>query len=181
MVDRRLEMDVEVVVTVPAPFGNELASRHGVRTTLGVLTELLASARQHAIISAPFIQGAEGLKAGPLGAALVGALRRSVRVDLITTGASLAGLDLVSIRELSGSRFRTYQPLGNLEDPRILGSHAKFCICDGVHAYLGSANITHRGISGHLELGVLLHGRPAVQVHDFVQELFTAGYFVETD
>jgi phosphatidylserine/phosphatidylglycerophosphate/cardiolipin synthase-like enzyme len=171
--------EVEIVITVPEPFGARLASRFGVRTTLGVLTELLASARQHVVIAAPFMQGAEGLHAGPLGMALIAALKRGVRLDLISTGTSLAGLDLGSLRELAGTRFRTFQPRENVEDPRMLGSHAKFCLCDAEHAYIGSANITQKGISGHLELGVLLHGSRVVQLEGLVRALVDAGYFVD--
>ncbi len=176
---RRPELVVEVVVTVPEPFGAELASRIGVRTTLGVLTELLASARKHVVIAAPFIQGAEGLQAGPLGMGLIAALKRGVNVDLITTGASLAGLALGSLRDLAGRRFRTFQPRGNVEDPRMLGSHAKFCLCDSEHVYIGSANITQKGISGNLEIGVLLHGKPARQIRDLVRALVESDYIVE--
>ncbi|MEW6082267.1 MAG: phospholipase D family protein [Bacillota bacterium] len=179
MAVRRPELVVEVVVTVPEPFGAELASRIGARTTLGVLTELLASARKHVVIAAPFIQGAEGLQAGPLGMALMAALKRGVNVDLITTGTSLAGLALGSLREMAGTRFRTFQPRGNVEDPRMLGSHAKFCLCDSEHAYIGSANITQKGISGHLEIGVLLHGKPARQIWDLVRALTESDYLVE--
>lgn len=179
MAARRTEAEVEVVVTVPEPFGAELVSRFGVRTTLGVLTELLASARHHVVIAAPFIQGAEGLHAGPLGMALIAALKRGVQVDVISTGASLAGLDLGNLRELAGTRFRTFQPRGNVEDPRMLGSHAKFCLSDTDHAYVGSANITQKGISGHLEMGVLLHGKPAQQVFALVRALMESGYLIE--
>lgn len=180
MTNRESNIQVEVAITVPEPLGSDLASRFGVRTTLGVLTELLASARQHVVIAAPFIQGAEGLHAGPLGMALIAALKRGVQVDLISTGASLAGLDLKYIREMARARFRTYQPQRNIEDPRILGSHAKLCLCDTEHAYIGSANITQKGISSHLEIGVLLHGKPAQQVSAIIYALIESGYFIES-
>jgi len=176
---KRSRNEVEVVITVPEPLGAQLTSRFGVRTTLGVLTELLASARQHVVIAAPFIQGAEGLHAGPLGMALIAALKRGVRVDLISTGASLAGLDLRSLRDIAGARFRSFQPSDNVEDPRVLGSHAKFCLCDAEHAYIGSANITQRGISGHFEMGVLLHGKPSQRISDLVHALMDSGYLLE--
>lgn len=179
MADRRPNSQVEVVMTVPEPFGAKLASRIGLRTTLGVLNELLASARQHVVMAAPFIQGTEGLLAGPLGVAFIAALKRGIRVDLISTGASLAGLDLRSLRELGGARFRTFQPSENVDDPRMLGSHAKFCLCDDQHAYVGSANITQKGISGQLEMGVLLHGGPAKQVSELIGALMGSGYLLE--
>jgi phosphatidylserine/phosphatidylglycerophosphate/cardiolipin synthase-like enzyme len=179
LTDRRPKAQVELVVTVPEPFGSELTSRFGARTTLGVLTELLASARQYVVIAAPFIQGADGLHAGPLGMAMIAALKRAVRVDLISTGASLAGLDLRTLRDLAGTRFRTFQPRDNVDDPRMLGSHAKFCLCDAQHAYIGSANITQKGISCHFEMGVLVHGKPAQEVSALVRALLDSGYLVE--
>lgn len=175
----RDDRQVEVVVTVPEPFAAELTARFGLRTTLGVLTELLASAERHVIVGSPFIQGDEGLQAGPLGTALAAALKRGVRVDLISTGVSLAGLDLGSLKALAGPRLRTYQPRRNVDDPRALGSHAKFCLADGHHGYVGSANLTQKGITGHLEMGVLLHGASAGQVWRFVLGLFESGYLVE--
>ncbi|MCL4554913.1 MAG: phospholipase D family protein [Actinobacteria bacterium] len=170
---------MEVVVTVPQPFGNDLAAQFGLRTTLGVLTELLASSKERVIIGAPFIQGEEGLHAGPLGMALESALRRNVRVDLISTGTSLAGLELSDLKAIAKHRLRTYQPRRNVEDVRSIGSHAKFCLADGNHAYVGSANLTQKGISGHLEMGVLLHGHAARQVWTFVLRLFDNDYLVE--
>jgi hypothetical protein len=55
--------EIEVVVTPPEPFRAGFASQFGMRTTLGVLIELLASARDHVAIAAPFSQGAEALHA----------------------------------------------------------------------------------------------------------------------
>lgn len=174
----RSQTQVEVVVTAPEVLGAEFVSRLGVRTTLGVLTELLASAQSHVIIAAPFIQGAEVLHTGPLGTALLAAFKRGVQVDVLSTGASLVGLALGHLRAVAGARFRTFQSRENVKDPRVLGSHAKFCLCDGQHVYVGSANITQMGISGHFELGVLLHGKAAQEIFGLIRALIEVGYFV---
>lgn len=170
---------VEVVVTVPESLGAAFVSRFGMRTTLGVLTELLACARHEVVLGAPFVQGAEGLLAGPLGMALDACLRRGTRVDLISTGTSLAGLDLRDLRRVAAGRLRTFQPRDNAEDPRILGSHAKFCLTDQEHAYIGSANITQKGIAGHLEMGVLVHGGAPHQLAGLLRALLESEYFIE--
>lgn len=170
---------VEVVVTVPDSLGPALVSRLGMRTTLGALTELFASARHEVILGAPFVQGTEGLLGGALGMALDACLKRGARVDLISTGASLGGLDLANLRVAAAGRLRTFQPRSNVEDPRVLGSHAKFCLTDGEHAYIGSANITHKGISGHLEMGVLVHGAVPRQLAGLIRALLESDYFVE--
>lgn len=179
MTSRRSWNEVEIVLTVPEPFGAQLVSKFGARTTLGVLTELLASAQGHVVIASPFIQGTEGLVAGPLGMALIAALKRRVRVDVISTGASLATLDLRSLRDIAGPRFRSFRPYNNIVDPRMLGLHAKFCLCDGEHAYIGSANITQKGISENFEIGVLLHGKLVQRLLDIVHTLIDSGYLVE--
>jgi phosphatidylserine/phosphatidylglycerophosphate/cardiolipin synthase-like enzyme len=176
---RRTPRELELVVTVPEMIGVEITHEFGLRTTLGVLTELLACANRHVIIGAPFIQGSRGLLAEPLATALRGALERGVHVDIVSTSASLAGLRLLNLRRAAGSQLRTYQPRGNAEDARSLGSHAKFCMADGRLAYVGSANVTHMGIGGHLEIGVLLSGPAARQLWRLVTKLFEIGYLVE--
>jgi len=167
----------EFVVTLPQVMGLSLASRTGARTTLGVLTELIASARERVVLGAPFMQGEEKLLAGPVGIAIRGALERGVDFDLISTGASLASLVPRAFSQKSNGRVRLYRPKENIQDERFIGSHAKFCISDSAHCYVGSANFTQRGISNQLEIGVLLHGRVARQIHTFIDKLLEAGFF----
>lgn len=177
--NRRSRRELELVVTVPEAIGVEITNEFGLRTTLGVLTELLACAERHVILGAPFIQGSTGLLAEPLATALRAALGRGVHVDIVSTSTSFAGLPLLELRREAGSRLRTYQARGNAEDARSLGSHAKFCLADGRLAYVGSANITRMGIGGHLEIGVLLPGPAARQLWRLVTKLFEIGYLVE--
>lgn len=164
---------------MPDSLGAAFVSQFGVRTTLGVLTELLAGARREVLLGAPFVQGAEGLLSDPLGMALRACLQRGARVDLVSTGASLAGLDLRHLRRMAGGHLRTFQPRDNIEDHRALGSHAKFCVTDGEHAYLGSANITRKGISEHLEIGVLVHGNTPRRLSALIRALVETEYLVE--
>jgi phosphatidylserine/phosphatidylglycerophosphate/cardiolipin synthase-like enzyme len=177
--DRRTTRDLELVVTLPEAVGDQIANEFGLRTTLGVLVELLAGAKGHVIVGAPFIQGDAALHAEPLASAFRSALERGVRVDIISTGASLANLRLGQLRRVAGRGLRTFQPRGNTEDARSLGSHAKFFLADGQAAYVGSANFTHMGIGGHLEIGVLLSGAPARQLWHVVTRLFDIGYLIE--
>ncbi len=166
----------ELVVTAPEPLLAQLVWLLSARTTLGVLTELFATSRTRLVVGAPFIQGSSGLFVDPLKTALSAALSRGVLVDLISTGESLDALPMALFRR---SNLRTYRPRGNILNPGSLGSHAKFCIADGLHAYLGSANLTRAIIDANLELGVLLHGPPVQQLSAFVELLFDKGYFVE--
>jgi phosphatidylserine/phosphatidylglycerophosphate/cardiolipin synthase-like enzyme len=171
--------EVEFVATVPSSMYSDLIQKHEFRTTLGALTELFSIAKEEIQIGAPFIQGEEALNVGPIGAALLGALGRGVRVDIVSTGKTLEWLDLRLFRTQGGSRLRTFQPRSNVDNPVILGSHAKFCVVDRAHAYLGSANITQNGISENLEMGVLMHGLQALRVYKFLKGLFESGYLVQ--
>ena len=62
---------------------------------------------------------------------------------------------------------------------RIVTSHAKFCVSDGVAAYIGSANLTGPGLAGHIELGVLVRGPVARQVEELWLLCNQLGLFVE--
>jgi phosphatidylserine/phosphatidylglycerophosphate/cardiolipin synthase-like enzyme len=149
------------------------------RQTLGVLTELIATATDRLIISAPFLQPGAGISTGVLNAALKAALKRGVKVELVTTGQSLSGLDIAALRCAGPGCLRVSQPTTSALDPRLLGSHAKFCLSDGVAAYIGSANLTGPGLAGHIELGVLVRGSVAKQVEEFWMLCHQLGLFIE--
>ena len=170
---------VEFVITVPEPYDAELAYRARARTTLGVITQLIAQAQHRVVIAAPFIQPHESLESGPLAEALRAALRRGVAVDLASTGSSLQALILSALRQAARGRLRLFQPRVNVEDERRLGSHAKFCLADDQHAYIGSANLTGPGLSENLEMGILIHREVAPQIAEFWKLLLDIGFFVE--
>lgn len=169
----------ELVITAPAEMIATLAYSARCRQTLGVLTELVAAATNRLIISAPFLQPGAGISTGVLNAALKAALQRGVNVELVTTGQSLAGLDLAPLKRAAIGQLRVSQPTTNVLDPRALGSHAKFCVSDGIAAYIGSANLTSPGLAGHIELGVLVRGPLARQVEEFWMLCHQLGLFTE--
>lgn len=168
-----------LVITAPAEMIGPLAYSARCRQTLGVLTELIATASDRLIISAPFLQPGTGISAGVLNAALRAALQRGVSVELVTTGQSLSGLDIASFRRAATGHLRISRPTTNVLDPKILGSHAKFCVADGDAAYIGSANLTGPGLTGHIELGVLVRGPLAKQVEEFWLLCHQLGLFIE--
>jgi phosphatidylserine/phosphatidylglycerophosphate/cardiolipin synthase-like enzyme len=170
-----------LVITAPADMIGPLAYNARCRQTLGVLTELIATASDRLIISAPFLQPGAGISAGVLNAALRAALRRGVAVELVTTGQSLSGLDIASFRSTAPGHLRVSRPTTNVLDPKTLGSHAKFCVSDGIAAYIGSANLTGPGLAEHIELGVLVRGPLAKQVEEFWTLCQQLGLFVGVD
>ena len=158
---------VEFVITAPAPYGAEMAYRARARTTLGVLTQLIAQAERYVVIAAPFIHPGGGTETGPLTDALRAALQRGVSVDVVSTGGGLQAVNAKELRLIARGQLRLLQPRANIEDERRLGSHAKFCVADGLHAYIGSANLTGPGLATNLEMGVLVHGELAQQISEF--------------
>ena len=172
---------VEFVITVPEPLGAELAYNTRARTTLGVLTQLIAGARQKIVLAAPFIQVERSLINGPLAEALQAALRRSVRVNIVSTAQSLQSLRRVDWLNSPYQNVHFFQPKTNIEQEQRLGSHAKFCIADETEAYVGSANLTGPGLAENLEMGFLVHGKHARQISDFWNFLVEKGFWVNTE
>lgn len=172
---------IEFVITVPAPFGAELAYRTRARTTLGVLTQLIAGAKQKIVLAAPFIQAERSLIDGPLTEALQASLRRGVRIDIVSTGRSLQSLRQVDWLNSPHKNVRFFQAKANINQEQRLGSHAKFCIADETSVYIGSANLTGPGLSEHLEMGFLVDGKHAKQIVDFWNFLVNKGFWVNTE
>jgi phosphatidylserine/phosphatidylglycerophosphate/cardiolipin synthase-like enzyme len=168
----------EFVITAPVSCGADLAHKARARMTLGVLIQLIAQSKRYIVIAAPFIQRTENLRHEPLINALVGALKRSVQVNVVSTGSGLDAFNIGVIR--NGFRnIHYFQPKANIENDKQLGSHAKFCLADGQHAYIGSANLTGHGLYENLEMGILVHGKIAQQIAEFWDLLIEIGFFVE--
>jgi phosphatidylserine/phosphatidylglycerophosphate/cardiolipin synthase-like enzyme len=68
-------------------------------------------------------------------------------VDVVGTGGGLRAVDAERLRRTARRQFHLFQPHANIEDEGRLGSHAKFCLADDWHAYLGSATLTGSGLS----------------------------------
>ena len=161
------DSQVQLVITAPEPYGAALAHRMRCRMTLGGLTQLLAQAQRYVVIAAPFMQAGYGLSSGTLADALRAALQRGVNVDVVDTGQGLQTLDAIWLSQNAQGRLRLFQPKENMADAQRLGSHAKFCVADGLSAYVGSANLTGPGLGRHLEMGLLVQGEVARQIEDF--------------
>jgi len=176
--NKLIEPTVELVITAPEPFAGPLAYRTRCRTTIGVLTQLIAEAERHVIIAAPFMQSGYGLSSGTLADALRSALHRGADVDVLSTAQSLKTIHQTNLAQDSIGRLRFFQPAAHLADDQQLGSHAKFCVADSQLAYVGSANLTGRGLSGQMEMGVLIRGSVARQIEQFWDCAVELGLFV---
>ena len=63
------------------------------------------------------------------------------------------------------------------DDDKLAKLHAKAVVVDRRDLLVTSANLTGHGVSGNLELGARLSGRPARQAHDHVIGLIADGTF----
>lgn len=163
---------------MPQSLGPEMAYLAHARTTLGALTQMVAQSQHDLVMAAPYING-DIFDQGILQSALQFAVEeRQVQLNIVTTGESLSSFASVAWIIANRARVRFFRPRTNVDVDRHLGSHAKFCIADGVVAYIGSANLTFLGLHQHLELGVLLHGELATEVSNFWRLLLLSGFFV---
>jgi phosphatidylserine/phosphatidylglycerophosphate/cardiolipin synthase-like enzyme len=172
-------LEPELVITAPEPHGAALAYATRCRSTLGVLAQLFAEARERVIFASPFVQPHVLLGDGALAMALGSALGRKVTVDI------LIGRDLLNRPEFRdfvrrhATQIRIFDPTFPSFDVTALGSYAKFCIRDGEAAYIGSANLTGPGLHEHFEMGVLVYGKIAAAMQDFWDFAVRNGLFVE--
>jgi phosphatidylserine/phosphatidylglycerophosphate/cardiolipin synthase-like enzyme len=174
-----IENRVEIVATVPEEMPRDLLVRTAMRTTLGVLVELIAESRSHVIFASPFLQLVTAVCRGSLGMAIGSAAERGVLIDVVSTSGSLVDVDTNSLfPHRTPMAIRVSQPRANLIDAEVMGSHAKFCLVDGTAAYIGSANFTENGFRKHFEVGVLVRGQSAHDLWSVVNRLFTEGFFV---
>lgn len=111
---------------------------------------------------------------------LADALERGVRVDVLSTDRSLDSLDKERLIR-RGGRLNYFHAAAHVSDRKSIGAHAKFCIADGIQAYVGSANLTGPGLSSQVELGVLCRGPVVRQMVEFWEHSVDTGLFVLAD
>lgn len=171
--------EVEFAITAPEDLGPNVAFTTRARTTLGAITTVVATSFRRLVLSAPFIQPNEVLNAEPLSSAISAALERGVQVEIASTLQGLHSIQLAHFGLEYEQQLKLYVSQSSLNSPRQLGSHAKFCVNDQLLAYLGSANLTGPGLSGHLEMGVLVKGYVAKQTMQFWDFLLERQFFIE--
>jgi len=180
-VDRGHRPENDVVVTVP--HGDD----SGVGRSLGSLAvrfvELVASADEEIVILNPFFtERAFGNIVSPV----VNALDRGVSVTLITRyltygsdGDSRDFVDAVrSKRRASGGELTLYEYVAP-DDDDTATIHTKMTIVDRKRAYLGTANLTHRGLHENLEVGVIFRDDTVSQLVTLVDDLRDSAFLHE--
>lgn len=161
-----LPHDWELVLTAPA--GRSLPTGSS-RRTLECFVGLINEAGRQIRLAAPFV---DRVAMEYLSPAIAAALSRGAGLDvLLARGAqddSLAKILLRNVPHALHHRVATH--LVEKDGP---WPHLKVLTVDGAAAYVGSANLTRRGLSdGNLELGVLLRGNRVALVDAVLDTLF---------
>ena len=167
---------VEFVITAPDTYASIITYDNSVRQTHGVLIDMFLDARNFIILAAPYFRDLS--YANPnLNRALLKALEKGISLNLISTTNSIENLN---IEQYKGFSVNLYVPRSNYENENLIGSHAKFCIVDGLSVYLGSANFTFHGLNKNFEMGIYSEGRLANQVYVFWRYLCDNNYFIKS-
>lgn len=170
---------VELVITPPKIYGSKLAQSIGARTTIGVLTQLIANSRTSILIASPFYQIYNEIKLDPIINAFKNALDRNVILNVIGTKEGIEVFKTWKKEIFLRGNIRIFRPKPNVENDKLLGSHAKVLIVDNKYVYIGSANLTRSGLTDNLEIGILLKGTIASKVSKLWNHLIETGFLVE--
>lgn len=140
--------------------------------TVAVL-DLLRTAQDEVVILSPFFtpevldQLAPSLEAAAERGAAIRIITRSLTYGDEPTGNRQFLRRLLS-DETVAARTHLYEYVDSEYDATI---HAKLIMVDGERAYLGTANMTHRGLIENLELGIITQEPLTGELRSFVREL----------
>lgn len=82
-------LNAELVITLPDPYGHQLAYKKRLRMTIGVLVQIISQAKHLIVISAPYINKDQLSGCAPISQAITSALERDVKVMIISTEHSI--------------------------------------------------------------------------------------------
>lgn len=143
------------------------------RSTSGVLLELIEKARSELIIVGYTLTDG----AAAIFRALVVAQQRQVRV-------TIAGDQLEQNLHVLRSHWPSDQrlpelytrPLSRVDEKSAL--HAKLAIADSQRMLVTSANLTYHGLAGNIEIGLVVRGKPVMEVVELLTALIAAGELI---
>lgn len=148
-------------------------------TLCDAFSRLISQAEEELFVCSPFVDY-EGLK--PFIPRFVNALDKGVKIRLLTriTPKGHEGVRLRGLRRFAGDVGRR-PPRGSLDirsyhysdrSGLLSGIHAKFIIADRDVCYVGSGEFRTYSYEKNLEVGVILRGRPAMDLAVLFDYLF---------
>jgi|AntRauTorcE11898_2_1112593.scaffolds.fasta_scaffold00553_9 phosphatidylserine/phosphatidylglycerophosphate/cardiolipin synthase-like enzyme len=171
----------DVVVNVPEGDDEHLGRSLG--SLVVRLTELIHDTDDELVILNPFFSEQAFRN---IVTPVVSALERGVSVILITRYLTYGTDD--DSREFV-RRLRSAAPQGDLtcyeyidpEEGANATLHAKMIVSDRSGVYMGTANLTHRGLRDNLEVGVIFRDETAEQFVRFTDDLLESKYLHTVD
>lgn len=170
--------EIELVVTTPSTHTIENDRNLSFRSTQGSILQLITTAESSLFLLSPFMQSLEGVDTSLLVEALRYAVVSGVELSVVTSPHGINTIKQSWVSILDAGSVTLYSPSPSLDNPEILGSHAKVVLADKSRAYIGSANITLPGLHNNLEVGVCLDGDIPVQLSYLFLYLIDTGFFV---
>lgn len=167
-----------VVATIPS---DDRALDPGMFEPLhGNLLELIRSADDDLVLMSPFLSEQAYERLRP---ALITAADNGADITLITRYLTYGDEDFNREFARGVDANRRLAPATTLyeyiDDETWTTFHAKVVIADGVRAYLGTANLTHKGLGSNLELGVIFRDDTAARLDALVENLRQSDFFHE--
>ena len=170
----------ELVWTGYKPPGSPL------RSTLPVIREMLDAAESHVIVLS-YSVWLDNTRVDTVLDRAAAARRRGALMTFVldrdyNPGGSASGHNWDQLRK----RWPDDAPRPDVytwgdDDDKIAKLHAKVIVVDRRDLLVTSANLTGHGMSGNLELGARLTGRPARQAHDHILGLIANGTFTREE
>ena len=145
-----------------------------------LLRDLILSANSTALLVAPYLS-ASGMRS--IKDALAVAARKGAFIRIVTGALDAnGGLNRRALAELVdgesgitiGSRLRVLCASSPL--PELV--HAKLIVVDGARGYLGSANLSRRGLEFNFEIGVSLNSYQAKTIVDLISFMEADGHLL---
>lgn len=172
--------DSNVILVVTSPFSANPTDALGpsLRSTAGVIADLIHDSERELLIATPYLTAEEEYVGGEsLYSAMVAASARGVLVRCFFSAEGAIAFSKSGLQ--AGLRFaEVYVPNKKFVSDGYLGSHAKVVIADGRQAYIGSANLTSPGMHSHLEVGVLVSGKVAEQCRALWTNVLASDFFL---
>lgn len=164
--------DLKIVWTLPMqhPDAEVLGSSYR-----GALLKAIDASQEELMITSPFLEES-GVNC--LTQAVLRALSRNVEITVITCSANDIGSyqskALENLRREAVGRGKKMRVFSICEKANFI-FHAKIVVSDAKHFVVGSANVTGRGLGGHVECGVSGSGPQAEVIANVLSKTIESG------
>lgn len=163
--------DPELVATLP---DDKSISASEFDSILTESLELIKKADEHLWLVSPYLSEEAFEKLKP---ALQTAVNQGATISLLTRYLTYGDDDAEYNREFARRLMGVSELTANtrlyeyINEDTWATFHAKVIIADQKQAYLGTANVTHKGFLSNLELGVLFQGEPVMHLATLFESL----------